>query len=141
MTLSRIEIDFDIHKLIETERRSFDEPPYVALRRLLGLPDLEPSVENLKVSSLDDGQPWSDSGVEVPHGSLARMKYNYGRELYEGQFLDGLLVVNGQKFRSLSTAASELAGKSLNGWLYWEAQFPGTRIWRRLGDLRDRARK
>ena len=141
MTLSKIEIDFDIHKLIETERRSFDEPPFVALRRLLRLPDIKPSVEHTKIASIGGGQAWSDSGVEVPHGSLARMKYNYGRERYEGQFLDGLLVVNGQKYRSLSTAASELAGKSLNGWLYWETQFPGTAVWQRLGDLRDRARK
>ena len=30
-----IEIDYDIHRLIQLERRSFDEPEYIALRRLL----------------------------------------------------------------------------------------------------------
>lgn len=141
MTLSKIEIDFDIYKLIELERRSFDEPPYVALRRLLKLPTVTPSIDQPKVAFAPTGQAWRDSGVEVPHGSLARMKYNYGRELYEGQFLDGLLVVNGKKYPSLSTAATDLAGKSLNGWLYWEALFPGTNEWRRLSDLRESSRK
>ena len=36
--MEKIEIDWDIHKLIEAERKGFDEPQYVALRRLLKLP-------------------------------------------------------------------------------------------------------
>jgi hypothetical protein len=29
--LQKIDVDWDIHKMIEGERSSFDEPPYVAL--------------------------------------------------------------------------------------------------------------
>jgi hypothetical protein len=47
--LQKIDVDWDIHKMIESERSSFDEPPYVALRRLLKLPppQLSPKSERL----------------------------------------------------------------------------------------------
>ena len=40
-----IEIDFDIHKLIETERRSFAESPNMVLRRLLNLGEAKDSLK------------------------------------------------------------------------------------------------
>ena len=137
--LQKIEIDLEIHKLIEAERRSFDEPPYIALRRLLKLRELEP-IDQPPVPTT--GRPWSEGDVVVPHGSLARMKYGRGSQVFEGMFLDGKLVVNGQPFDSLSPAANALAvtkgGKkpSLNGWLYWEAKFPGESHWRSLDAMR-----
>ena len=139
--LQKIEIDWDIHKLIEGERSSFDEPPYVALRRLLKLPPLKP-VAATAAQDFGSGLPWTDSGVTVPHGSLARMEYNRGSQVYEGQFLNGKLVVKGQSFVSLSAAADALAvtkdGKktSLNGWNYWKVKFPGETKWRALSDMR-----
>jgi hypothetical protein len=141
--LQRIEVDWDIHKLIETERRSFDEPPYIALRRLLKLPELK-AASVPESRSFGTGIPWTDDGVTVPHGSLARMEYDRGAQVYEGQFLNGKLVVNRQAFDSLSAAANALAvtkdGKktSLNGWNYWKAQFPGETKWRWLKDMRHR---
>ncbi len=143
MKLATIDIDFDIHKLIEAERKSFEEPPFHALRRLLGLGAVPAATVD---ETPPDGRPWRDGPVEVPHGSGARMMYDRGRQVYEGKFLDGKLVVNGQEFTSLSSAAQALAvtksGSStfLNGWLYWEAKFPGETKWRRLDDLRARAR-
>lgn len=137
--LQRIEIDWDIHKLIEGERRSFGEPPYIALRRLLGLPPVTPST---LVSPPSAERPWTDEGVTVPHGSLARMEYNRGAQVYEGQFLNGQLVVNGQSFDTLSAAANALAvtkdGKktTLNGWSYWKVKLPGETDWRSLKELR-----
>ena len=38
-----IEIDFDVHKTIENARRGFYESPNGALRRLLKLPEPDPS--------------------------------------------------------------------------------------------------
>lgn len=140
--LQRIEIDWDIHKLIEAERKSFDEPPYVALRRLLKLPPLKEAT-TAAAGTVAAGRPWIDSGVSVPHGSLARMEYGRGSQVYEGQFLNGKLVVQGgQAFESLSSAADALAhtkdGKkpSLNGWLYWKVKFPGETRWRSLNEMR-----
>jgi hypothetical protein len=141
-----IEIDFDIYKLIESERRGFEEPQYVALRRLMKLPDIssnesdEPPVET-------NGRSWREGLVEIPHGSLARIEYDRGRQVYEGKFLDGRIVVNGSSFGSLSEGAKALAvtkrGKSpsLNGWKYWFAKLPGEEEWRSLWDMRAEAHK
>lgn len=139
--LQKIEVDWEIYQLIEKERRSFDEEQYVALRRLLKLGDPKPeSLAERRERST--GIPWSREGVTVPHGSLAKMEYGRGAQVYEGQFLNGKLVVNGQTFDSLSEAANALAttrsGKktSLNGWNYWQAKFPGETKWRLLNDMR-----
>ena len=144
METTTIEIDFEVYKLIEGERRSFGEKQITALRRLLKLPEVkaESVRANVGVSS---GRPWSDDGVVVPHGSLARMEYGRGSQIYEGMFLDGALVVNGIKFNSLSEAASALArtkdgrSTSLNGWNYWEVQLPGSDRWNLMENLRRRA--
>ncbi|OJY67477.1 MAG: hypothetical protein BGP16_02825 [Sphingobium sp. 66-54] len=147
MRLSTIEIDFEIHQAIEAERRGFGEPPYLALRRLLKLPDPERSAsksEDRPAST--DGRPWREGPVEIPHGSEARMTYQRGRQIFLGQFLDGQLVASGRAFDSLSEAASELAKTrngtkpNLNGWEYWEVRYPGERGWRRLKDIRKGAR-
>jgi hypothetical protein len=145
MTLSTIEIDFDIHKQIEAERRGFEEPPYLALRRLLNLPDI-PSSKIETPSASSEGRPWREGLVEVPHGSLARMSYQRGKQVFEGRFWDGKLIVDGRGFDTLSSAASALAvtkfgdHPSLNGWNYWEAKFPGESKWRWLKRMREDAR-
>ncbi|NKL03313.1 hypothetical protein GFM02_35095 [Rhizobium leguminosarum bv. viciae] len=140
--LQKIDIDWDIHRMIESERRGFDEPPYVALRRLLKLPVLEATAIAAGAKELS----WHEDGVSVPHGSLARMSYQRGRQVFEGKFLDGRLVVNNKSFDSLSAAANALAetkdGKKtqLNGWNYWEARFPGEQVWRSLKQMREECR-
>lgn len=137
----KIDIDWDIHRMIEAERRAFDEPPYVALRRLLKLP--EPVAPTHAAPADEGGLPWREDGVSVPHGSLARMFYQRGRQIFEGKFLNGNIVVNGKSFVSLSAAANALAetkdGKKtqLNGWNYWEALFPGEKKWRSLKQMRE----
>ena len=141
MSLQKIEIDFDIHKMIESERLSFEEPPYIALRRLLNLPVLEAHT-NTMGPTISEGVPFMENGVIIPHGSLARMEYQRGKQVYEGKFMNGSLVVDGQSFSALSAAASALAvtkkgGKtSLNGWLYWRVKFPTETKWRSLEQMR-----
>ena len=155
MQLRQIEIDFDIHQMIELERKGFDEPPYVALRRLLKLSGGDSSQalsqKNEAAGSMtkieDNGLPFYADGVLIPHGSLARMKYARGTQIYEGQFLNGKLVVNGVSYPALSPAASALgitksgSTTNLDGWLYWEAKFPGESSWKKLFDLREKVRK
>ncbi len=140
--LVSMEIDFDIHRAIENERRSFDEPPHIALRRLLKLPTPKAKGTPLEMPTAQVGRPWREGTVEVPHGSEARMSYQRGAQVIEGRFLDGKLVVNGQEFDTLSSAASAMARTrgggtpSLNGWNYWEAKFPGRSEWLPLSLLR-----
>ena len=142
--LQKIEIDWEIHKLIEAERKGFDEAPYVALRRLLKLPPI--TLNTSKSAAMDTGLPWRDEGVSVPHGSLARMEYLRGSQVYEGQFLNGKLVVEGQSFDSLSAAADALAvtkdgsKTSLNGWNYWQVKLPNETKWRALNAMRREAK-
>lgn len=144
MRFQSIDIDFDIHKRIEAERRSFDEPAYLALRRLLNLPSPDMDTQAVDVEDAGVGAPFVEDGVQIPHGSLARMKYQRGRQLYSGRFLNGQLVVNDQSFTSLSAAANACAvtktgGKTqLNGWRYWEAKLPGESRWRSLDDMRSK---
>ncbi|HEY0281955.1 MAG TPA: hypothetical protein VGC27_04965 [Rhizomicrobium sp.] len=143
--LQKIDIDWDIHKMIEAERRSFDEAPFLALRRLLKLPPpkLPPLSEKADIGA---GIPWIEDGVSVPHGALAKMEYQRGTQVYEGQFLNGKLVVNGRSFDALSAAANAFAvtrdgsQTNLNGWNYWKAKFPGETTWRSLGDMRQKAK-
>lgn len=140
--LSTIEIDWDIHRLIESERRGFDEPPYLALRRLLNLPEPASAGLATNLASIGSGRPWVEDGVEIPHGSRARMSYQHGRQQYEGVFLNGALLVNGKSYTSLSAAANAVAvtkdgsKTQLNGWNYWEVQFPGEAKWRSLREMR-----
>jgi len=89
------------------------------------------------------GADFEQDGVVIPHGTPARMEYLNGEQIYEGRFEDGVLMVNGYAYSSLSTAANSLAitkdGKktNLNGWLYWKAQLPGSPDWVSLKELRD----
>lgn len=132
-----IEIDFDVHKRIEAERSSFAESANDVLRRLLGIGE-QASVRTIK--PIAEGRAWTGKGVTLPAGTRVRMKYN-GREL-TGIIVDGSWVVDGQKFSSPSTAASELCttksgGKtSLDGWKYWEAKRPTDERWAPISTLR-----
>ncbi len=143
MDTTMIEIDFDIHKMIEAERRSFAEKPYLALRRLLGLPHTE---EQEIAAVSETGRSWQEDGVVIPHGSLARMEYARGAQKYEGQFVDGFLVVNGNPHSSLSAAAGSVAktkdggSPSLNGWNYWEVKLPGSDRWELMEHKRRKAK-
>ena len=70
------------------------------------------------------------------------MEYARGSQVYEGQFVDGKLVVNGCEYTSLSAAATAVAvtknGQKtiLNGWFYWKVQFPEETQWRSLQEMR-----
>ena len=66
-TLRSIDIDFEVHKCIETERKGFDETPNDVLRRLLKLGEgapPRPAGNGKAVPSA--GRPWSGKGVTLP---------------------------------------------------------------------------
>lgn len=122
---STIEIDFDVHKTIETNRNSFTETPNEVLRRLLGI-DVKAS---LKV--VENGKPYIYLHMQIPHGSEAVMTYN-GVD-YTARIEDGFWITqDGQRHKSPSGAASGVArtksgGKTkLDGWAYWRIRKPGS---------------
>ncbi len=138
--MKSIEIDFDVHKMIENERNGFDETENTALRRLLGLADLV-TTKNTGTTAHNE-RPFIEDGAEVPHGSKAQMSYLRGTQYFKGEFLNGVLIVNGKEYHSLSGAACDLARTAkgtktqLNGWLYWEFKPPGSNKWRKVAELR-----
>jgi hypothetical protein len=142
-----IEIDFDVHKLIEQERVSFSDTPNETLRRLLGIetlvsdkPKNTPAQHIVETKSMSF-KSWQDAGVVLPHGTELRMEYR-GKS-YFGEIDNGLWVVEGTKFDSPSPAAMAVArtkeGKvpSVNGWKYWEARMPQSNRWVNIKSLRD----
>ncbi|MCE7026488.1 hypothetical protein [Jiella avicenniae] len=139
-----IEIDFDVHKAIEAERRSFSERPNDALRRLLGLPkrDVDATEQNAANNGMQ-GRAWLGDGVTLPHGTKVRMTYN--KTDHTGEIVDGMWVVGGRAFDSPSGAASGVGRTKkgtptrLDGWGYWNAQLPGETGWTPIKNMRPEA--
>lgn len=133
--LRSIDIDFDIHKLIEAERSSFEETPNDVLRRLLNLQTSATQPPRL----VQAGKSWHGYGVTLPHSTKLRMSYN-GND-YSGQIDDGQWIVEGKRFSSPSGAASGVARTKkgtltrLDGWQYWEVQMPESAQWMRLWEI------
>lgn len=128
-----VEIDLDVHKLIEGERRGFSETANDVLRRLLGIdPPPRPGLG-------PEGRPWSKGGVTLPHGTRLRMTHN-DRE-YTGVIDDGRWFVEGRYFDSptgATAAATKRDGSPahVDGWNYWKVMRPGERGWVVIDRLR-----
>jgi hypothetical protein len=145
--MKTIEIDFDIHRLIELERRDFDEPENTALRRLLKLPEQNiPTPEAAREhkgsfsTQKENGRPWSGKGVILPHGTELRMEYR--GQIVRGAIDDATWLVEGVRTTSPSDAAGSAVltkngeRPSLNGWVYWEVRRPGDGQWRALKSVK-----
>ena len=134
-----IEIDFDIHKLIESKRMSFSDTPNEVLRRELGL-GTSPNGPPPATRPESGESSWMGKGVTLPHGTELRMEYN-GRQ-YSGVIENGKWLVEGKCFNSPSAAAGGVAltrdGKSpqLDGWIYWHCKRPGDTDWTSIKQLR-----
>lgn len=133
METTTIEIDFDVHKRIEMERKGFSETPNQVLRRLLSIG--EP--ERLQITPKLDGggRPWigkgRSAGLELPHGT--ELEYHYNDQHFKGRVADGQLVVEGQAFSSPSGAAVALCRTkdgeptNLNGKAICHIRLPGAK--------------
>ncbi len=134
-----IEIDFDVHKKIEAERKGFSDSPNDALRRLLDLGEASKPLSQTSAQT-NGGRAWQGKNVSLPHGTEVRMKYN-GTQ-YKGLIDDGQWLVEGERYGSPSAAASGVAitksgnKTSLDGWIYWEAMKPGESRWTAIKQLR-----
>ena len=136
--MRQIEIDFDIHRLIQMERLSFDEPDHIALRRLL---KLGPPAEQPPPQPAEGARkPWSKGGVTLPHGTELRMEYN--GVLHLGRIADAAWEVEGHREKSPSGAAGAVARSkdgapvNINGKAYWHVRRPGDTDWTPFADLR-----
>jgi len=138
--MRQIDIDFDIHRLIQMERKSFDEPDYMALRRLLKLGP--PAEAPMPEAAEGARRPWSKGGVTLPHGTEIRMEYN--GVLHIGRIVDAAWEVEGHREKSPSGAASAVARTkdgapvNVNGKAYWQVRRPGDTEWTRFAALKRR---
>ncbi len=131
-----IEVDFDVHRLIEMERRGFDETENTVLRRLLKL-GLASDSQRAEVKSL---RGWSKGGISLPHGTELRMEYN--GLLHIGRIVDGAWEVEGHREKSPSGAAGAVArtkdgaSVNINGKSYWQVRRPGDMDWTAYAELK-----
>ena len=134
--MRQIDIDFDVHKLIENERKSFDEAPNDALRRLLRLGASKSAAQPIAAA----GRAWSGKGVSLPHGTELKMEYR-GTE-HRAAISDGTWECGGGRHGGPSPAAAAVAvtrdgsKTNLNGWIYWSAKLPGTSSWIPISTMR-----
>lgn len=134
--MRQIEVDFDVHRLIEIERRGFDETENAALRRLLKLgPAAEAPRPDPKAM-----RGWTKGGLTLPHGTELRMEYN--GLLHLGRIVDGAWEVEGHREKSPSGAAGAVARTrdgaqvNINGKSYWQVRRPGETGWTPYAELK-----
>ena len=139
-TMRTIDIDFEIHRLIESKRTSFSDTPNEVLRRELGL-GTSPIVPPPPTPPESGERSWASKGVTLPHGTELRMEYN-GRQ-YSGVIKNGEWLVGEECCYSPSAAACCVAltkdGRpvtALDGWLYWYCKRPGDTDWISIKQLR-----
>jgi len=94
------------------KRGKFGETPNDVLELVFKI-EKEPACRRIK-----------KSGFLPPDGTECRFNHN-GKYIY-GKIKNGELnIPDVGVYSSLSTPASEITNKSLNGWLYWEIKLPG----------------
>ncbi len=131
-----IEVSFDVHKMIESNRHSFSDTPDDVLRRLLKIEPAQPAESGESSSSEPDATDLVTQGVHIRAGTQARMKHK--GEYQYGEVRGGKIWVNGEGYRSFSPAAIAITGTSVNGWKYWEVKLPGADDWVLVDALRRR---
>ena len=134
-----IDVDVDLHRVIEARRGSFADTPNDVLRRLLGLVQLDNRVVDMALG----GGEWSGKGVSLPAGTQLRMTYNGQTEYAE--IRSGAWWIGNKRFFSPSGAAGAVARTKrgsttkLTGWRYWEVKRPGDQEWIPISRLRNLA--
>lgn len=127
-----IEIDFDVFKRLTSMRESETVTYNEVLRNLLGLSPIEESTVS-EVSNKVSGE-WTTKAVSFPAGTEFRATYK-GQTIY-GRVEGGALNIDGKRFISPSSAAMDITGSPVNGWIFWECRIPGKSKWQIIKSLR-----
>lgn len=89
--------------------------------------------ETLKIKA-KSSEDWTTKGVTFPAGTMFRMWYI--DRPYWGVVKNGALYIKEQRYTSPSAAAVSFIHRPSNGWDLWECRFPGSKVWKNIGDLR-----
>jgi len=134
--MHNIQIDFDVFKAITAKRASEEVTENDVLREIFGLNPKKKETETEKTYREAAHSPgdWVTKGVRFPNGTEFRATHK--GQHYRGHVEGGALVVNGQRFDSPSAAAINITETSVNGWIFWECQLPGTSDWVLIKSMR-----
>jgi hypothetical protein len=125
-----IDVTFDTYKELTvrraTEAMTYDE----VIRGLLKLPPATKETPHPSPSQ----KGWIHKGVMLPEA--AELRATYKGVLHTARIVNGKWMQDGVPRGSPSEAAHAVTGNSVNGWMFWEARFPGESKWRLLKSLR-----
>jgi hypothetical protein len=138
--MQTIEVDFEVYKALTVRRETVVMTENDVIRNLLGL-----NTKNDNIDYVDDIDgindlvesllsSWTIKGVTFPKGTKFRAEYK--ARMYYGEVQNGELVVDGKRFKSPSSAATEITKNSVNGWKFWECKLPTTSTWRLISSLK-----
>lgn len=130
--MKSIEIDFDVEKALFLRRTSEEVSYNDVLRDLLGV---GPKKSSITATDTVSGQgDWVSKGVRFPSGTVFRATYK--GQTYYGKVEAGALVVENKRYYSPSSAAVDITGNMVNGWIFWECQLPGRTSWQMIKSMR-----
>jgi len=127
-----IPIDFEVFKELTARLEHPADTYNDVLRRELGLGDRDDDDSPDVSEDVDHG--WVVKGVRFLAGTQFRARHK-GRT-YQARVEDGALLLNGQRYRSPSAAATSITHNAVNGWRFWECRFPGESRWHTIAALR-----
>lgn len=133
--MATIQVDFEVYKEITLRRESETVSENDVIRKLLGLDEKRSKNKGELDSNKSNGIPWINKGVTFPHGTKFRATYK--GQHYTAQVENGALLLNGKSFNSPSAAAISITRNSVNGWMFWECQFPNSNKWELIANLRN----
>lgn len=129
-----IEVDFEVFKQLTVRRPTEDVSHNDVIRELLGM-DQPSKSQPGKLAERGSGGEWVAKGVRFPAGTEFRA--NYKGETHSARVEGGSLVLgDGQRHDSPSSAAIAITGNSVNGWRFWECRLPGKGTWQLIETLR-----
>ena len=129
-----IEVDLDVYKQL-TVRRVNEEMTYNdVVRKLLGLGPAKASVEEGGLPHDSEGD-WIIKNVRVPEGTEFRATYK-GHMFLARVDHASLMLSDGTRHKSPSSAAKAITKTSVNGWNFWECKLPGKSQWRPISTLK-----
>lgn len=129
-----IEIDFEVFKELTARRASENVTYNDVLRELLRLESKGPVSPQAPIGQ--NGVGWFTKGVKFPEGTEFRATYK--GQAYHGRVESGTLVLeDGKRYGSPSSAAVSITGTPTNGWTFWQCRFPGKASWQMIKALRN----
>lgn len=125
--MQKIDIDFDVYKEITSRRITEDVSANDVLREVFGLPKKQEKGELT-------ADVWITKNVEFSVGTKFRAAHK--GHVYYASVTNAGLLFGEQLFGSPSAAAMAITKKPVNGWTFWEYQFPNSDQWEVIKTLR-----